>query len=152
MPRIKVFLDSSALIAGIISPVGASRALLMLAEDQKISALVSEQVIAEVERNLARKVPQALPFAREQILSANLLILRDPSPAEVARYMDWISHPPDVPILVAVLKAQVDFLCTLNTNHFILDPNVANKSGSRIGTPGDCLNWVRETITKPMED
>jgi putative PIN family toxin of toxin-antitoxin system len=144
MPTIKVFLDSSAVIAGIISPVGAARALLQLAEDQKISVLVSEQVIAEVERNLARKLPHILPFARELILSANLQILRNPPPAEVERCTDWIRHPPDVSILVAASKAQVDFLSTLNKNNFILDPEVAIKSGLRIGTPGDCLGWVRE--------
>lgn len=152
MPAIKVFLDSSALFAGIISPVGASRALLLLAEDHKISALVSEQVVAEVERNLARKIPQVLPFARELIFAAEIQILQDPSPTEVALCMDWIRHPPDVSILVAASKAQVGFLCTLNTNHFILDPEVAHKSGLRIGTPGNCLSWVREQLTRLAED
>ncbi len=49
MSRINLFLDSSALIAGFISTEGASRALLLLGEDEKIQLTVSEQVIAEID-------------------------------------------------------------------------------------------------------
>ena len=146
MPKTDIFLDSSALIAGIISSQGADRALLLLGEDEKLSLTVSEQVIAEIERNLARKAPQALPFAREMILRANLHIVRDPPAVEVRQHRDWISHPADVPILVAAVRARVDFLCTLNTRHFIEDPEVARRSRLRIGTPGDALAWVREQL------
>ena len=34
----------------------------------------------------------------------------------------------------------------LNTNHFIENPQVAFRSGSRIGSPGDALVWVIETV------
>lgn len=146
MKKPEIFLDSSALLAGIVSVQGAARVLLLLAEDEKIGLLVSEQVIAEVERNLARKAPRALPLVREMILRANVKILRDPSAAEVHTHMDWIGHPADVPILVAAVNAQVDFLVTLNTRHFIADPGVARRSGLRIGTPGDALAWVRTRL------
>lgn len=148
MPKIEVFLDSSALIAGIISAQGAARALLLLAEDEKILISVSEQVVAEVERNIARKAPKALPFTRELILAANIRILRDPPIAEVHEYQEWISHPADLPILVAAARARVDFLATLNTKHFVDDPEVSRRSGLRIGTPGDALAWVREQLSK----
>ena len=143
---INVFLDSSALLAGIVSAQGASRALLLLGEDQKITLIVSEQVIAEVERNLARKAPQALPLAREMILRANLQIVRDPSPEDVHQHMDWISHAADLPILLAASRAGVGYLATLNTRHFLADPEVARKSGIRLGTPGDALAWVRSRL------
>lgn len=143
MLKINLFLDSSALMAGIISAQGGARALLLLAEDGKINITVSEQVIAEVERNIARKVPRALPFVREMILQANLSIVRDPPPQDVLRCKDWIAHPADVPILVAAARAQVDYLVTLNTRHFLDDPETAIRSGLRIGTPGDALAWLR---------
>lgn len=147
MPKIDVFLDSSALIAGIVSKQGAARALLLLGEDEKIIITVSEQVIAEVERNIARKAPRALTFAREIILSANIRVLQDPTADEVGKHLDWISHVADVPILVAARKANVDYLATLNTRHFLIDPEVSRRSGLRIGTPGDVLKWVREHLT-----
>jgi predicted nucleic acid-binding protein len=139
-----LFLDSSALMAGIISAQGAARALLLLSENQKIHLLISEQVVTEVERNLARKAPAALPFAREMVRAANIHILHDPSWEDVQKRLDWIQHPADAPILVAAALAQVDFLVTLNTRHFLADPDVAHRSGLRIGTPGDALAWVRE--------
>ena len=151
MSRSDIFFDSSALIAGIVSAQGAARALLLLAEDEKILITVSEQVIAEVERNIARKAPKAVPFARELILRANLRILRDPQAEEVRQRQDWISHTADVPILVAAAKARVDYLVTLNTKHFIADPEVARRSGLRIGTPGDALAWVREQLSKTSD-
>lgn len=143
MKKAEIFLDSSALMAGIVSSQGAARVLLLLAEDEKIALLVSEQVIAEVERNIARKMPRALPLVREMILRANVQILRDPRPEEVQLRKNWISHAADVPILVAAAAAKVDFLATLNQRHFLDDPEVAKRSGLRIGTPGDALAWVR---------
>ena len=146
MPELVLFLDSSVLIAGIISSQGASRALLLLGENEKIVIAVSEQVIAEVERNIARKVPKALPFAREILTRINMRIFHDPSVETVQQHLDWIQHVVDVPILVAAAQAEVDFLVTLNTRHFIDDPKVAEVSGLRIGTPGDALAWVRDQL------
>ncbi len=90
MSGIDLFLDSSALIAGIFSQTGASRALLLLGEDGKVQLKVSQQVIIETERNLAKKVPKALPFAREIILTAKIRIHSDPTYEEVQEHMDWI--------------------------------------------------------------
>jgi predicted nucleic acid-binding protein len=148
MSGIDLFLDSSALIAGIFSQTGASRDLLLLGEDGKVQLTASKQVIIETERNLAKKVPKVLPFAREIILTAKIRIHPDPTHEEVQEHMDWISHPSDVPILVAAVKAEVDFLVTLNRRHFIDDPKVAIRSELRIGTPGDALAWVREWLIK----
>jgi len=148
MPRIDVILDSSALIAGIVSAQGAARALLLLGEDEKIILTVSEQVIAEVERNLARKAPKVLPFGREIILSARIRIRRNPPAKEVVQYLNWIGHAADVPILVAAKAARVDFLATLNTRHFLNDPEVSRHSGLRIGAPGDVLAWVRAELSQ----
>lgn len=146
MPGISLFFDSSALVAGIISPSGAAPALLLLSESKRLSIIISEQVLVEVERSLARKVPAALPFAREMIRAARLVIVNDPAPEELAARIEWITHTPDLPILVAAFKARVDFLVTLNSRHFLDDPSVAEKSGLRIGTPGDALKWVRDRM------
>ena len=148
MPGIEIFLDSSALIAGIISSHGAARALMLLAEDKRVTLIVSEQVVAEVERNLARKAPKALPYSREMIRLANIRIVPDPEKAEITRHLDWISHPADVPILVAAAHARVGYLATLNTRHFIDDPQVTHRSGLRIGTPGDALAWARSSLSQ----
>lgn len=143
---INIFFDSSALIAGIVSSQGAARALLLLAEDKYIAITISKQVLVEVERNLARKAPAALPFAREIILAANFKIVRDPTKIEITPYLDWMEHKADVPILVAAMRIETDFLVTHNTKHFMDNSNLSTQSGLRIGSPGDALLWVRSAF------
>jgi len=150
MSKVNLFLDSSALFAGIVSSTGAARALLLLAESDQITITLSEQVVVETERAIARKVPQALADLREAILASKAQIVHDPAPAEVRANLELISHPADVPILMAAMKTKVDYLVTHNRLHFINDPAVAVKANLRIGTPGDALNWVRKQI--PSKD
>jgi predicted nucleic acid-binding protein len=144
----ELFFDSSALFAGIVSASGASRALLLLAEAGQVSITVSEQVVAETERTVARKIPRALPEFREAIRATGLRIIRDPTPDEIEAYADIIAHRADVPIVVAAMQSKTDYLVTLNRRHFIDDPAAANRSGLRIGTPGDALAWVRRTLAE----
>ncbi len=144
--RPELFFDASALFAGVISAVGAARALLLLSEAKAVTITVSEQVLAETERALARKAPAALPFYRETLRASRIRIVKDPSVAEVAAARDLIAHEPDAPILAAAIKVKTGYLVTLNRRHFIEDPEVARRSGLRIGTPGDALAWVRSTI------
>lgn len=141
-----LFLDSSALIAGVASRKGAARELLVLSEAGKITLTISEQVIVETERNVARKLPRALEFCRQTIHHSGLIIVRDPSAEQIAAHADIIADPNDVPIVLAAMNAHVDYLVTHNRKHFLDDPKVAEKSGLRMGTPGDALRWLRETL------
>ncbi|HET7087306.1 MAG TPA: PIN domain-containing protein [Anaerolineae bacterium] len=147
MSRANLFLDSSALFAGVVSPSGAARALLLLAEAGAITITISEQVIAETERAIARKAPRALPYYREAVRRVGVRIVHDPSIEEVQAHRHIISHPADVPIVLAAMKARADYLVTLNRRHFIDDPEVAARSGLHIGTPGDALAWVRAQLS-----
>jgi predicted nucleic acid-binding protein len=149
---IELFFDSSALISGAISARGASRALLVLSEGGYLELFVSEQVIVETERVLARKIPQAIPACRAMIRSADLKILPDPTPASLREHTGLIAHLADLPILVAAMQANVDYLVTFNRRHFIDDPDVAVRSGLRIGTAGDALAWVRNHLTSSLDD
>ncbi|MCC6500219.1 MAG: PIN domain-containing protein [Anaerolineales bacterium] len=141
-----MFLDSSALIAAVISSTGAARALLVMSENGQIEIFISEQVVVESERSMARKVPQALPALRETLKDVGLRIVRHPAQEEIDKHLYLISDPEDVPILLAAISAKVDFLVTHNRKHFIDDPKVAERSGLRIGTPGDALAWLRENL------
>lgn len=148
MTRPDLFFDSSALFAGIVSASGASRALLVLAEAGQVAITVSEQVVTETERAVARKLPRALPDFRKALRATGLRIVQDPTPAEIDAYADIIAHKADVPIVVAAMQAKTDHLVTLNRHHFIDDPAVADRSDLRIGTPGDALAWVRRHLTE----
>lgn len=146
MSKFNIFLDSSALIAGAISESGAAHVLLNLGESQDIVLIVSELVILESERSMAKKAPDNLNDLRSLIKSSNLRIVDNPSREEVEANLYLISDPNDVPILLAAMKARVDYLATHNRKHFLDDPKVAERSGIKIGTPGDVLAWLRENL------
>ena len=146
MKKPHIFLDSSALIAGVISDIGAAHALLELAEEEYIDITISELVVLESERTIAIKSPQNIPHLRDLIIKSLLNIIRDPSPKEIRDNLYLISDPNDVPILLSAIKAKVDYLATHNRKHFLDDPKVVELSGLRIGTPGDALAWVRENL------
>jgi len=146
MPKPNIFLDSSVLIAGAISDSGAAHALLQLGETEDILLTVSEMVLVESERSVARKSPDSLNDLRRLIKIANLRIVGNPSKKVIAANLYIIKDPNDVPILLSAMKSKVDFLATHNRKHFLDDPKVAEKSGLRIGTPGDALAWIRENL------
>lgn len=148
MPKPDLFFDSSALFAGVVSSKGAARALLLLAEGELVTLTVSEQVVTETEHAIARKVLDALPYYREALRSTGLRIVPDPSADQVEAHQGIIKHQTDVPIIVAAMKADVDYLTTFNRRHFIDDPEVAEKSGLRIGAPGEVLAWVRDRLVQ----
>jgi predicted nucleic acid-binding protein len=148
MSKSRIFLDSSVVIAGVISTTGAARALMVMSEMGEIELLVSEYVIVETERTLARKVPHALPEFRQAIKDANIKIVDDPSVKEVQEHLYLITDPEDIPILLSAMKAKVDYLATHNRRHFLDDAKVAEKSKIQIGTPGDILTWLREQVKK----
>ena len=148
MTKPDLFFDSSALFAGIVSASGAGRALLILAEAGQVALTVSEQVLIETERAVARKLPRALPDFREALRATDLRIVRDPAPADIDAHADIIAHRADVPIVVAAMQVKTDYLVTLNRRHFLDDPAVAVRSNLRIGTPGDALAWVRRRLAE----
>lgn len=146
MSKIKVFLDSSAVMAGVISSTGAARVLLVMSEAGQIELFISEQVIVEAERSLAKKAPQVLPNFRQALKDVQPKIIKNPTPQQIKDHLYMIADPDDVPILLAAMQANVDYLATHNRKHFLDDPKVAERAGIKIGTPGDVLAWIRENL------
>lgn len=146
MEKLNIFLDSSALVAGILSRTGAAHALLVLGENEDILLTVIEYVIEESENVISSKSPRNLQSLRETITTSKLKIEKNPSNEEVQANLYLMDDPEDVPILLAAMKAKVDYLATHDRKHFLDDPQVAKKSGLKIGTPGDVLAWLREKL------
>jgi predicted nucleic acid-binding protein len=114
----RVFVDADVLFAGSASPSkhSASLIVLRLAELTLIEALTSEQVIAEAERNLATKLPMVLPTFR-LIVSRCLQVVPNPQLADLQPYAG-LADRKDLPILVAALREECQWLVTYNIRHF----------------------------------
>jgi predicted nucleic acid-binding protein len=145
---LRVFVDSSVLIAGAGSRSGASRAVLMMAEIGLYNLVLSRQVLDECERNLRRKLPAALPVFAELLANIGPEIVPDPSSEESARWQTVISAK-DAPILAAAVLAVPDRVLTLDMKDFT--PKVAAKSGLTIQTPSDFVKEIREIIAEGWE-
>lgn len=146
MNKANIFLDSSALIAGVISETGAAHVLLQLGESEDVELTVSEWVIDETKRSVTRKVPDILDEVDKAIAKSKIKIDADPSNEEIQANLYLMEDPNDIPILLVAMRGKVDFLATHDRKHFLDDPKVAENSGLRIGTPGDALAWLRENL------
>ena len=139
-----VFLDTSALIAGVASSKGAARAVLQLAEVGLIEVIVSKQVIVEADRNIEEKIPEMLNEYREFIKILNPLLVDDPCQKECEKYLKVINSV-DAPILAAAVGSGADFLITWDKKHF-MRKNIQTHSNFKIVTPGEFLKYFRKYI------
>lgn len=146
--RWKVFLDTSALIAGIVSSTGAAREVLRLCEAGAVEALVSRQVLTEADRNLSAKLPALVSNYRHLMHQMSPTLVEDPTRTEVARAAQVI-HRKDAPILAAAISAEVDYLITWNTKHFHTRP-VMRVVRFRIATPGEFPEEFRRLLSAQM--
>ena len=144
--RWTVFLDTSALIAGIISPTGAAHEVLRLCEAKVLTSVISRQVLVEADRNLSEKLPALIPDYRDLLRHLSPLIVEDPSEQAVEEAATVINHK-DAPILAAALEANVDYLVTWNTRHF-QKKAVKEYARFRIVTPGELLQEFRQALLK----
>lgn len=142
--RLKVFLDTSALIAGISSSKGAARAVLQLAEIGLIEVFVSRQVIIESDRNIEAKLIEMIDEYRKFIEILAPVLVDDPSQKEVKKFSSII-HPDDAPIFAAAVNSGVDYLVTWDRKHFI-GKNISIRSNLKIVTPGEFLKYFREYV------
>lgn len=138
----RVFVDADVLFAGAASPSehGASLVILRMGEITLIEPLTSQQVIAEAERNLEEKLPQALPAFR-LLVSRCLRVVPDPRPEDLAPYAG-AADPKDLPILVAAVREVCPWLVTFNVRHF--QPGHPEITVLR---PGNFVLHVRDLLT-----
>lgn len=139
--KLRVFVDADVLFAGSAAPSqhGASLAVLRLAEITLIEAVASQQVIAEAERNLAEKLPDALPAFR-LIVSRCLRIVPDPDPTDLAPLAS-MADPKDLPLLAAAVREGCPWLVTFNVRHF-----QPGHPALRVLPPGELILRVRESL------
>jgi predicted nucleic acid-binding protein len=94
--------------------------------------------LLEVERNLQRKLPAALPVFHEYFPRLNLEIIPLPTPEELEPWRG-ITADKDVPVIVSAIIGKADFLVT--GDHKDFDPLRANtRLPFRIVTPGEFVD------------
>ena len=138
---IRAFVDASVLFAASYSPTGASRELLRLAFHGEVELVTSDDVLEEARRNLAAKLPDTLDLF-QQIVELIPFEIVTPTPEEVQEAATYTEHK-DAPIVAAAIKAQVDYLTSLDKRHLVGVPEVAQGSGLKIVLPQELLEAIR---------
>jgi predicted nucleic acid-binding protein len=146
--RIRLFLDSNVLLAGIASPWGLDKAILSLCAAKVCRMLLAQAVRDEVEENLllhAQRLPaidadHLVEEYRRLIKLARPEIVPYPSDELVRASRQLIRHEADVPVLLSAIASRPDWLLTHNTRHFT--QAVAARTSLRISTPADFFHTL----------
>src|SRR3989338_4079173 len=113
----RVFLDSSVLVAGVISQTGASSAILDLGEAGEIVIILSKGVLVETDRVFEKKFPKLIGDFRVFIKNLAPVIVDDPASQEIREAQSVIDED-DASILAAAKKENIHYLVSLDTKHF----------------------------------
>ena len=138
--RIKIFLDSSVIIAAILSPIGGSFRLIRESLFKNYALLISEYVLDECIRILGMKFPMKANILPLFLTNFNFKILRDPTQKEVENLIEIINFQ-DAPVLAGALKYKVEYLISLDKKDFLNQKvlEFARKKGLSILTPKEFL-------------
>jgi len=136
-PKIKIFVDTNVLIAGLVSVTGASASVLDLGEAGIIEMVISRQVLIEADRNFSEKLPPLVGRFRQFMRGLAPIMVEDPPSTEVEKAASMVDRK-DAPILAAALESRVDFLVTLDKKHF-LNPKTRRRIPLPVLTPIEFL-------------
>jgi predicted nucleic acid-binding protein len=116
-PQRRIFLDSSVLYAAAFSATGPARGLILKGLQGSITLCISDLVLAETKRNLAKNAPATLPYFH---LLADIFspFITNPTKQDV-RKAAQIVHLKDAPIVAAAAKAKADYLATHDVKHLL---------------------------------
>ncbi len=147
---VRVFLDSNVILSGLLSDTGAPRLILdiLSMELPGFIAITGRFNIIELERNIRKKVPRALPVYEEYFPKLHIEIVPMPTPAEVTKH--GIVVDKDTPVLVSALKGKADFLVTGDKKHF----DKVKKAGTfpfKITSPAEFLEVLAEILEEEQE-
>ncbi|MCD6412359.1 PIN domain-containing protein [bacterium] len=139
--KTKVFLDSSVVIAAVLSFSGSSFALIRNSLFKNYQLFLLEYVLEECFRVLYIKYPTKLPILIAFLTAFPFQIAKDPSQKEVEKVIDII-NPEDAPILAGAIKYQAKYLITLDKKDFLVQKVIgfAEKHKISVITPKEFLS------------
>jgi predicted nucleic acid-binding protein len=117
---LRVFLDSNVIISGLFSERGAPRIILdILSLDLPVlTAVTGAYNIREVERNLAAKLPAALPLFRSCLGTIGFEIVPLPE-RESHAPMAGLTSEKDLPVLASAVLGKADVLVTWDKRNLL---------------------------------
>lgn len=126
--------------------------LFRLAELKAAHILISSSVLSEADQALRRKAPGALGQLAIWLDRSNCQIIDDASWTELESWNEIVDYWPDAGVIAAAVAANAEYLVTLDRQHILSNKRLLRALPFPIGTPGDCLAWLRTTLFSPYDD
>ncbi len=142
MAREQIFLDTSALVAAVLSDTDGARQLLKLSEANAITLWIGPTVLAQIDAVLSRKSPDSKPGLALLLDRADVQIGPLSDPDAQMRATPVVAYAADADIVAEALAARVDYLVSLDRQHLVGHIE-ARELPFLAGIPGDCLVWLR---------
>lgn len=146
MPEARVFLDTSALFAAVLSATGGARAILKLSEAGAIQVWVGPAVLQEADEVFRRKAADLLPFLATLLHQAQVEVGPAATAEQQAQAATLVDYAPDARVVAEALTCQADYLVTHDQEHLLRNTRLGDLP-CRVGSPGDCLAWLRQRLT-----
>ncbi len=117
--KYKIFLDSNVLLSGLFSDKGAPRIILDLLTLGLpiLKGATGKYNLMEVERNLKKKMPQALPVYQAYLPKLRLEIVSLPSKETIMSMAGAIAEK-DIPVLASAIACGAQYLITGDKKDF----------------------------------
>jgi predicted nucleic acid-binding protein len=151
-PTPRIYLDANVLFSAAFSSTGGARMLFRLAESQSIQLLVCSSVLTEAETALRRKAPAALGHLALLLDLSRCQVVDDAPRSDIEAWSEFLPYLPDAAVIAAAVASQADYLVTLDRQHILDNKRLMRAFPLPIGTPGDCLAWLRTNLQPPNVD
>jgi predicted nucleic acid-binding protein len=138
----KIFLDTSVIIASVMSPTGGARLLFHLSQAGVIHMIVGKGVLMETEEVVHRKAPSLMGLLAQLLEETNIEISSNPTVRQQKRAQSLLGYLPDANVLAQALAANPDWFVSHDREHFLDNPTLADLP-FQIGTPGEVIAWLR---------
>ena len=147
--KFRIYLDTSVIIAALLSERGGSRKLFRLGEAGVIRLIVGPNVLRECEDVLRRKLPNSLPMLAYILALGKVKVATNAPETFIELTKSLVAHEPDSYVLADAICAEPDWFITHDIAQFLHlepDPHLT----LHIGTPGDLLK-VLEDIYRNLD-
>jgi len=135
---LRVFLDTSVIIAAVLSPSGGARQVFLLGEAGIIDLIVGPNVLREADEVVRRKTPDSLPLLAQLLAAGHVETSSKPTEKEIKTAQTLVFYLPDTIVLGEAIASQPDWFITHDKEHFLNQRSNLQLSFA-IGTPGDLI-------------
>ncbi len=111
----RVFLDTNVWFSALYGSKNCQK-IIDAHTENKITAIVSEEVLTELLRNLKVKIPYAFALFERILINSPPEVISDPQ--EIPKQIEPLIHQKDQGIFAAAILANVDYFVTGNIKDF----------------------------------